>query len=126
MIDDASIFLQNSTVTRKYKLVLSGIDQLIAVAKAWLFAICEDRWVRMRMPHGREWAAPLHPDWSLEDVKDILGKLLDLKNAYKQFASRPDQSYATVVAAMDKASNDVKYFLPPYPPFRRDGGRVWL
>ena len=34
MVDDASIFLQNSTVTRKYKLILSGIDQLIAVAKA--------------------------------------------------------------------------------------------
>ena len=79
MIDDASIFMQNATVTRKCKLVLSGIDQLIAVAKAWLSAIGEDRWVRLKMPDGRVWSAPLHPDWSLEDVRDIMGKLLDLK-----------------------------------------------
>ena len=58
MIDDASIFLHNSTATRKYKLILSDIDQLIAVAKAWLPAICEDRRVVMRMPDGKTWSAP--------------------------------------------------------------------
>ena len=66
----------------------------------------------MNIPDGKTWSAPLHPDGPLDDVRDILGTPLDLKHAYKQFASRPDQSYATVVAAMDKLSNEVKYFLP--------------
>ena len=50
LIDDTSIFLQNSTVVRYFTLTLGGIDELVSLARAWLTAVQPDGSVVVVMP----------------------------------------------------------------------------
>ena len=78
MIDDASLYLQNATVGRSFKLTLGGLDQLLAISKVWLRAVTEDRKVKIKYPDGSWREGALHEEWSIGEARKLLGRLLDL------------------------------------------------
>ena len=102
MIDDARLYSQNATVGRSFKLTLGGLDQLVAIAKVWFRAVSDDRNVRIKYPDGSWREGVLHEEWLLAEARKLLGRLLHLSDAYKQLASRPEEAYAAVVAALDE------------------------
>ena len=77
MIDDASLYLQNATVGRSFKLTLGGLDQLVDVDKVWPRAISDDRKVRIKYMDGGWHEGVLHEEWSIEEARKLLGCLLD-------------------------------------------------
>ena len=81
MIDDASLYLQNATVGRSFKLTLGGLDQLAVIAKIWLRAVSEDRKVRIKYPGGSWREGVLREEWTIAEAKKLLGRLLDLSDA---------------------------------------------
>ena len=60
MFDDASLYLQNATIGRSFKLTLDGLDQLVAIAKVWLRAVSDDGKVRIKYPDGSWREGVLH------------------------------------------------------------------
>ena len=67
-IDDTSIFLQNSTVARSFKLTLGGIDELVSLVRAWLAAAKPGGRVVVVMPDGSRREGKLHKDWSVKSA----------------------------------------------------------
>ena len=61
-IDDASMFLQNATVERSWKLILDGLDRLVAIARTWISAVV-GREVAITYPDGTVRRGLLHHSW---------------------------------------------------------------
>ena len=61
----------------------------------------------------------------MEEARKLLGRLLDLSDAYKQRASKPEEAYAAVVAALDEESGEA-FVYSKDTPFLRDGGSTWF
>ena len=74
-VDDCSQFLINSTVTCHEKIDLESIDHICATARQFLGAWDSD--------NG-------HQCWLSGSDNELMGRCLDLKQAYKQLVRHPD------------------------------------
>ena len=110
-VDDGSIYGQSSTVAPGWKLVLGGLDEVVGLAGAWVRAVVSDRKVLVRLPCGRELAGALARDLTLGEALDLVGRLTDLKGAYKQFAQFPGHAFASVVTAWDPEHECTVHFI---------------
>lgn len=110
-VDNGSVFGQNSTVGVPWKLTLGGIDEVASLAAMWLRAVKIDRRVCVRLSTGEVLVGWLHHAWSLEDVTSLVGRLGDMKSAYRQLASFPGHAFAAVVAAWDDEVGAPAFFL---------------
>ena len=77
---------------------MKGVDQVVAWARAWLHAADEDRKVEILDAAGKTWRGALHKDWSLEAWKDLVGRVADLKSAFKQLPRHPAHACFSIVA----------------------------
>ena len=97
LVDDFSELGPNSTVGLKEKLTLSGIDEVIAIARVWRMAL-ESPTVRLVLSDGRTLSGPRHADWERPEDRGLWGKTWDLQDAYKQLPVRPEHRWAGLVA----------------------------
>ena len=102
-VDDFSEFLVNASVTSTEKLALYGIDEVINTARFFMGidAItfdCDGFPVLARCDSTG--AGP----W-----KQLQGRALDLKAAYKQLARHPDDAWAAVLAVWNPDSDSVDF-----------------
>ena len=110
-VDDFSEFLVNASVTSTEKLALYGIDEVINTARFFMGidAITFDCDGFPVLAHcDCTGAGP----W-----KQLQGRALDLKAAYKQLARHPDDAWAAVLAVWNPDSNGVDFYESVALPF---------
>ena len=110
-VDDFSEFLVNASVTSTEKLALYGIDEVINTARFFMGidAITFDCDGFPVLAHcdnttGSPW-------------KQLQGRALDLKAAYKQLARHPEDAWAAVLAVWNPDSNSVEFYESVALPF---------
>ncbi|CAE7249545.1 unnamed protein product [Symbiodinium sp. CCMP2592] len=95
-IDDLRASMVNATCTFSEKILLQDIDVVAQTAKCFMDAV-----IRKKSPGNRQ----------------IVGRALDLKAAYKQLASSPLDAWASVLAVWDPSCKKHKYFRFSTLPF---------
>ena len=94
------------------KLQLFGIDEVINTARTFLgcegLDFCEDgAWLKGGQNYGCE-----QPRW-----RNLKGRALDLKAAYKQLARAPKDAWASILAAWNDELQKVEFFESIALPF---------
>lgn len=118
-IDDLSEFAVNQAYGTPEKLDLGGVDEVVALASQWLKAARTD--VEIRLSSGQVLRGKLHPELKEEDARELVGRCLDLKSAYKQVALRPSDQANAVLSVYDPGSDCVKFFVSKVLPFGATG-----
>eukprot|EP00435_Cladocopium_sp_Y103_P059286 s1864_g21.t1 len=115
-VDDFSQYLINSTVTCHEKIDLEGIDNICATARFFLGAAWDGSW--WQMPTCDDVVTgSISKSWPDGSCLDLLGRCLDLKQAYKQLARHPDDSWAAVLAVLNPGDRQVYFFEAVALPF---------
>jgi len=97
-IDDFSEFLVNAAFGANEKVSLKGVDQIVAWSRAWIEAVALDGSVRLVDTAGKVWQGSLHKSWTQQSWKHLVGRVADLKSAYKQLPRHPAHACFSVVA----------------------------
>lgn len=79
-------------------------------------AAADDR--TLAFPNGDESScAYLAKDWSVASSRDLFGRCLDLRQAYKQLVRHPDDAWAAVLAVLCPLDGEVYFFEAIALPF---------
>ena len=79
-------------------------------------AAADDR--TLAFPNGDESScAHLAKDWSVASSRDLFGRCLDLRQAYKQLVRHPDDAWAAVLAVLCPLDGEVYFFEAIALPF---------
>ena len=116
-VDDMSEFLINASVSTSERISLKGLDEVVATSRFFLGALQGKGMASIPQVDGGVRRVPVHEAWSSRDVSDLFGRALDLKSAYNQLARRPNDAWASILAAYDPASDAVKFFKAVALPF---------
>ena len=123
--DDFSEFLVNASVTSPEKLVLGDTDEIFGMARAMLGAVSDNREVRVPSGPSGFHTGTLHASWTIDEARDLVGRTVDLKSAYKQLMrSRSDASvcvYAVFKPATESSPPSHAFFEEVALPFGATG-----
>ena len=111
-VDDFSEFLVNASVTATEKLQLFGLDEVVNTARTFLgcdFLMADSTLESLWCADG---AAEFSGPW-----RDIHGRALDLKSAYKQLARHPADSWASILAVWNLRTESVEFYESIALPF---------
>ena len=97
-VDDFSEFDTNAAFGSEEKIDMKNLDQVVAYARAWADAVGSDRELMIRDTSGKVWRGRLHDEWSLEEWTKLVGRVADLKNAYKQLPRNPVDRALSIIA----------------------------
>ena len=81
-----SAYGQNSTSSARETVDTEGIDRILGMLKIWTRLLKSKGRVQITLPDGSVKQGLKHPDFDGPEAKKLLGRLLDLKRAYKQLA----------------------------------------
>ena len=56
------------------------------------------------------WSCPLHEDWAFEEWRDLVGRVADLKSAYKQLPRHPRHANVSIIAVKNPKTQRVEFF----------------
>ena len=116
-IDDMSESFVNSSYGSLESVNLGGIDEVASLSKLFLDMVDDDRVVTATLGTGEVLKGKLHPSLSLEQARNIEGRTLDLKSAYKQLAISPNSAKHAVMSVYDPAAKCCKLFVQRALPF---------
>ena len=88
---------------------MRGLDHVVAWAKARLEAVSDTREFALQDETGEWWTGALHKDWSVNEWRSMVGRVADLKSAYKQLPAHPAHAAVSVIAVKDD-EGDMKFF----------------
>ena len=108
-IDDFSANGHNAAFGASEKVSLKSLDTVVAVSRALLESPSDDGSVVIHDTSGRQWRANLSEEWSKESFTDLVGRVADLKGAYKQLACHSAHRCFSIIA-LQKRSGAVEYF----------------
>ena len=94
------------------KLDLMDIDRLAELLKVILAAQCSNSQVRLELANGQLLVGKLHQEWETGDNAGLgfMGRLMDLKSAYKQLAVHEDSLWASNVHIPNCDQNGFDYY----------------
>ena len=117
-VDDFSEFLVNAACGTGEQIVLQGLDDVAAAARYMLGAAGNDKSIWLPSPEGAHvcWGDRAD-DWALEELRDLQGRALDLKGAYKQLARAPEDDWCSILAVWSPEQQCVCYFESIALPF---------
>ena len=117
-VDDLSEYMVNSTVSESEKIVLDGVDEILAVARFFGGATTQGV-PEFKLPaqDGTVFKGRLHDDFRNGRSRLLRGRALDLKSAYRQLACHPDDRWASVLAVLDVDHDRVMFFESLALPF---------
>jgi len=108
-IDDFSQFGVNAAFGSGQRVTMRGLDHVVAWAKARLEAVSDTREFALQDETGEWWTGALHKDWSVNEWRSMVGRVADLKSAYKQLPAHPAHAAVSVIAVKDD-EGDMKFF----------------
>eukprot|EP00972_Heterocapsa_arctica_P086376 12731056-Heterocapsa_arctica.AAC.1 len=117
LVDDFSEYGVNSAAHIREKITLGGVDECVALAKAWASAVGPDGVVSCPLPDGTILQGRLPPAWGDVDVMRLVGRTWDFKAAYKQFAGLEAHRYANVIVVFNPDKKGPSYFVGAALPF---------
>ena len=117
-VDDFSEFLVNAACGTSEQIVLQGLDDVAAAARYMLGTAGCDKSIWLPSTEGAHvcWGDRAE-DWTTEELKDIQGRALDLKGAYKQLARAPEDDWCSILAVWSPEQSCVCYFESIALPF---------
>ena len=115
-VDDFSQYLVNASVTCHEKIDLEGIDSICSTARFFMGAMSEDFTWNLPGEDGLS-SGLLATEWHGRPARDLVGRCLDLKQAYKQLVRHPEDSWASILAVINPADEVVYYFEAVALPF---------
>ena len=107
-IDDFSEFGHNMAFGSNEKVSLKSLDTVVAYARAWLEATDDSGQVRVHDTAGKVWTAWLEESWG-RDWSNLVGRVADLKGAYKQLPRHSAHRCFSIVCLRRK-NGDVQFF----------------
>jgi hypothetical protein len=116
-IDDYSESQVNSTVSAFEKIELQTVDDMTALIKCALDALTEDGRVFLSLSDGSVLSGHIPVGSTVAEQRSWAGKTFDLKAAYRQIPTRPDESWATVIGVYDPIKQQAAYFKQVALPF---------
>ena len=115
-IDDYSEHGHNSTVWTDERIPMGGVDEILVLAKIMAGAVSGDRRVKIGGVQGL-----LHSSWSLPEARSLVGKVFDLKAAYKQLVRRRSDAPFATISLWDPVGKRVVFFDSVVLPFGSTG-----
>ncbi|CAE7412230.1 SEP2 [Symbiodinium sp. CCMP2592] len=117
-VDDLSQFQVNASVTETEKIQLEGLDDIVALARFHLGStVAGTKVFRLPMSGGGVYQGRLHRDFRDGRARNLKGRALDLRSAYKQLARHPSDDWASVLGVLDPDTGTVSYFESAALPF---------
>ena len=115
-VDDFSQFLINSTISCHEKIDLEGIDSICATARFFLGASSScGNW---QIPSEEGFiSGSLSSSWEGHSARDLYGRCLDLRQAYKQLVRHPMDAWSAILAVACPADSQVYFFEAVALPF---------
>jgi hypothetical protein len=120
-IDDFSEFLINSAFGCSEKVDCAGIDDICLVVRCLMEALNAGDELVLELSDGTCLRGRRHAFWAAKEHRQLAGRLLDLKSAYKQLARRSTQSWATVIGVKNPTSGLVEFFSQSTLAFGQSG-----
>jgi len=108
-IDDFSEFDVNRSFGARHKLRMNSVETVVALARAWSESVDGSGKFCLEDATGEKWRGSLHAEWTPVTWRKLVGRLTDLKSAYKQLASHPANAFVSLVAVRT-SQNEVKLF----------------
>ena len=108
-VDDISQYLINATVSCREKINLEGLGHICSTARFFMGAAGDNRALYLPEEFSQEGQC-LADDWSLGEARDLYGRCLDLRQAYKQLVRRPEDAWAAILAVYCPADASVYFF----------------
>jgi hypothetical protein len=109
-IDNFAEFMVNDAFGSKEKVTMLGVDHIVSWARAWITSVDDSGWFQICDDLGGVWSGRLHSSWTLDSWRDLMGRVTDLKNAYKQVAAHPAHASFGIIAVQDPQDSVVKLF----------------
>jgi len=97
-IDDFSEFGVNAAFGASEKVLMKNLDQVVAWSRAWAEGVASGSRLQLVDSAGYLWDEPLDRDWGEEGACRLVGRVADLKQAYKQLPSSPAHQALGIVA----------------------------
>jgi hypothetical protein len=116
-IDNYSAGGVNGAFVADEKVDLQGIDHVAALAKALATAVADDRTYCLTSNSGKELRGVIHSSWSLSQVREVVGRTLDLEAAYRQIALCPGQQWSSILIVWNPVLWKPQFFLQHALPF---------
>jgi len=97
-IDDFSEHGINAAFGSGQKVSMKGVDDVVTIAKARLESASDDGGFSVQDDGGVWWNGQMHAEWMPGEWCTIVGRVADLKSAYKQLPIHPAHSALSVVS----------------------------
>ena len=120
-IDNFSIHGQNTTVSANETIPLGGVDAIMCLAKWAVGSVSEDRTIRVPDGKGSWLEGVLHPGWSTDSARTIMGQCIDLKAAYKEVPRDSQDAAISVIATWNPFNSSVELYESIALPFGSTG-----
>ena len=66
-----------------------GVDHVVAWPKAWMLGYKASNIFKVQDGQGQVYEAQVHSGWQKSGAMDLVGRVTDLANAYKQLPVHP-------------------------------------
>ena len=110
-IDDFSKYQVNAAFGTREKILMLGLDQVVSWARAWTGSVQESGEISVKDSGGKQHKRWLHPEWRDGEFTNLVGRVTDLKNAYKQLAVHPAHASLSVIAVQKPSRAGVDFFV---------------
>ena len=109
-VDDFSEYKVNQAFGSRERVNLLSADHVVAWSRAWIEAVKDDQTIEIFDTSGFRWTGELHCSWSADGWRSLVGRVADLKSAYKQIAADPAHACFSVIAALDTDSMQMRLY----------------
>ena len=120
-IDDFSVHGQSSTIVADEYISLGGVDTVVGMAKAMAGSVSADRSIRIPDGSGNFLVGLLHDEWSLEEARSIVGRVVDLKAAYKQVMRSQEDADIAILSVFNPYTQSSELYETLALPFGSSG-----
>ena len=109
-IDDFSVNLINAAFGSKEKISLSGLEEVTAKIRAWMEIASNDRFSILDKG-SKLYTGTVHRGWKEGHAMELVGRVADLRRAYKQVPLSPLHSFASVIAVLNPRTGSPSLFI---------------
>ena len=109
-VDDFSRYRTNAAFGTKEKVLMLGLDQVVSWSRAWTGSVDAERTLRLKDSGGKCYETWLSDEWSGDEFVNLVGRVADLKSAYKQLPVNPVHASLNIIAVQPPGGQPVSFF----------------